>query len=153
MKRYIYAMSFPRKTALKHLSKNAEALRDHVIKCVVYKDIRKDDMYHWVHDEICNWLAKASEIKSDSKLKYCDIRETVFGEFGSSTNDAKIILEDFKDDYCYTADPYPEFEITQDLIDKLYITIIKLEEIAIGRLLEQHSYSQEDWYELIKNIF
>lgn len=153
MKVIIYGMSFPRKTALKHLSKNAENIRDHLIKCVVYKDIRPEDLHHWIYDELCLWLTKASEIKSESRLKPKDIRTTVFGEFGDSIGDAKIILEDFKDKYCTGTQPYPDFEITQNLIDTVYLATKKLQDVAIRRLVSDDSYSKDEWYELISPIF
>lgn len=153
MKVIIYGMSFPRKTALKYLSKNAENIRDHLIKCVVYKDIRPEDLHHWIYDELCLWLTKASEIKSESRLKPKDIRTTIFGEFGDSIGDAKIILEDFKDKYCTGTQPYPDFEITQKLIDTVYLATKKLQDVAIRRLVSDDSYSKDEWYELISPIF
>lgn len=147
---YILAMAVPRKVALKRLASDAEALRDHIIKCVVYKDIRPDDIYHWVHDEICSWLERASSVKSDSKLKKRDYLETVFSEFGNDVADARWSLQEFKKEYCIkSANPYPDFDITDDLVEDLFITFQAIVSIAIPLLTSKETIDQETWYKVL----
>lgn len=150
---YILAMAVPRKVALKRLSSDAEALKDHVIKCVLYSDIRQDDIYHWIHDEICSWLERASSVKSDSKLKQRDYLNTLFSEFGSDLSDARWALQEFKKEYCIkSANPYPDFQITDDIVTDTYIAFQSLVKICVPLLTSKDMVDQETWYKLIHKI-
>ena len=158
MKKYIrstsiFAMSFPRKIAHKHLSKNSESLCDHVLKCILFADIRPDQLYHWIHEEICGWLEDASEVKCDSKLKSKDYLETVFCEFGTDKQDAKVVLKSFRKHYCFDIDDsYPDFDITIELVDKTYKIFQTFIDVCMPLLLKKDPVSQDDWYKAIHDI-
>lgn len=150
----MFAMSFPRKVALQHLSDDSSAICEHVLKCILYRDIRHDDMYHWIHDELSSWLADASQIKCDSKLKLRDILDTTFGQFGNEEGDSLIILKKFRRKYCdsTSSNSYPYFEITVELVENTYETITEFKNRCAPKLLEKTVYTQEDWYNIINPI-
>lgn len=151
----IYAMAFDRSTALKHLTKHSEPLLEHIIKCCIYKDIRSQDMHHWIYEEMCRWLERASEIKGKRfKLKKSDYLKTLFVEFGDSPVDYKIVLEDFRDEHCGSVeDPYPYFDITPDVVDYVYSIATNLMNVAIPKLAAKEPISKDEWYQLINPLF
>lgn len=150
---YILAMALPRKQALKHLANDSEQIKDHVIKCILYADTRQEDTYHWIHDEICSWLEDASEIECKSKLKPKDYLDTVFSAFGASFTDTKVLLKSFRKQYCLrSADPYPDFEITSDLVEQVSYTFQALINICIPYLAKKEAIDQLTWYKLIHKI-
>ena len=150
---YILAMAVPRKVALKRLSSDAEALKDHVLKCILYKDVRPDDVHHWIHDEICSWLERASTIKSDSKLKAKDYYNTVFSEFGNDIADARWCLQEFKKEYCIkSANPYPEFEITSQLVYETFAIFQTFVSTCMPYMCKKSSMDQEEWYNIVNKI-
>lgn len=150
----VFGMSFPRAVALRHLSSDAKQIRDHIIKCIVYHDTRKDDIHHWIYDELCTWLSDASQIKCDSRLKMKDILSTTFGELGSEEGDAMVILKRFKKDHCNTAskDPYPDFEITDELVEKVYLACKQIRHICAPMLIQKSVYTKDDFYRVIQPI-
>lgn len=160
MKRYIqssediFCMSFPRKVALKHLGHYAEAIRDHILKCILYKDIRQQDMYHWLHDELSSWLEDASGIKCDSKLKQKDYLDSVFAEFGSDLQDTKYSLIEFRDKYCVGIDdPYPWFDINFDLMKETFRVFTEFKSETLPLLMKKDVVDQDTWYSIISKLF
>lgn len=150
----IFGMSFPRKTALKHLSHDAKAIKDHIIKCVLYADVRKDDMHHWIHDELSSWLEDASGIQCDSKLKKNDYLDTVFSEFGKTLSDVKYILKKFRKKYCEDMEnPYPWFEIDTNVMRQVYAAFQAFISLTLPLLMEKDEVDQEVWYKIISPIF
>lgn len=155
MKKVIYGMSFPKKVACRYLSRNATNIREHITQCVVYKETLPDQLNHWVKDELCLWLANASQIKCNSKLKERDLFETIFSELGTTPGDAKVNLNIFKEDHCQedSKKRYPDFEITQTLIKDLFTAFSKFKDISEPILLSKNELTKDEWYELIKPIF
>lgn len=150
---YILSMALPRKQALQHLSNDSEVLKDHVIKCILYADLRSDDMYHWIHDEISSWLEDASEIECKSKLKPKDYLDTVFSAFGTSFTDTRVLLKSFRKKYCLrSSDPYPDFEITSDLVEQVSYTFQVLINTCIPYLSKKVPVDQETWYKIVSRI-
>ena len=151
----IFAMSFPKKKALEKLDANYQQLADHVLKVILYKDIRKDDVRHWLQDEISMWLSNASNVRCKTKLKYNDYADSLFGGFGTDPLDALVTLQDFQSKYCNPKklDAYPTFEITDELVAKVYNTYQKLMSTCIPILLKGERVSINDWYDIIKPIF
>ena len=155
MKKVIYGMSFPKKVAHKYLSRNATNIREHITQCVVYKETLSDQLDHWIKDELCLWLENASQIKCSSKLKEKDLFETIFSELGTTLGDARVNLNIFKEDHCQedSKKPYPDFEITQSLIENLFTACSEFKAVSEPILLSKNELTKDEWYELIRPIF
>ena len=151
MKRMILGAAFNRDVALKHLARHSEQIRDHVVKCVVYKDIRKDSMRHWIHEELGVWFSEASKVSAKTKLKKQDYLDTVFREFGDQPVDCRIILSEFREDYCKNND-YPEFVITPKLVSDLFSAINAIESNTLPMLSAKQPYSSEQFSAVLDNI-
>ena len=151
----IFGMSFNRKSTLNRLSRHANDIRDHIIRVVVYKDIRKQDLHHWIHDELSNWLYRATLSKCDVKLKPKDFMDTIFMGLGKTEYDAQVTLMDFQDDFCTDKieNPYPMFEITDELVSKVYSTYVKFIDTCMPVLLKGDTVSIDDWEKIIKPVF
>ena len=150
----ILSMTRPRQGALNKLSRHNQKIQEHVIKAVVYSDIKPESMDHWIHDELCNWLHQADRVKCDSKLKPQDYRNTVFGMIGSTKGEALEDLEDFKEDFVdNSTKPYPEFTIDSKLIQRLYQAYQNLITLSIRQFTDSSVKSIDEWYDLIKGFF
>lgn len=160
MKRYIksnasvFAMAFPRNVALRHLSDNSEAIRDHLIKCCVYHSIRPNDMHKWIFNELSTWLADASDVKVKHRWKPVDIESTVFGELGTDVIDARTTLRAFQRKFCdpKSDDPYPLFEITDELVIKLYNMYTAVKSACIPKLIAKTNYPKVMWGSWIEPV-
>ena len=118
----VFCMAVDRPKAEKILKKNAETLQRHILKCVVYED-STGNLKHWVEDEISEYLSIANDVvlKPDSKkCKPKFYEETLFSFIGDAEIDAKTDLRLFLQDVLKTKE-YPTFEITNDLIHRLYV--------------------------------
>ena len=123
IKRSIFYQAQPRKVALDSLYEDAKELAFHVIKCVVYLDQFPENYHHWVHDEICLWLAEADSITCKSKLKWADYRDNLFGYFGETKADTYRVLISFKKQHIYrSANPYPDLKL-QILLFPAYLVV------------------------------
>lgn len=154
LRQSIYAMAFPRAKALELLSYHANDISEHILKLIVFSKIRQDDVEHWLRYEICNWLEDASDIQSKSKLKAKDYLNTIFSAIGETPQDVKVLLRHFKDKFCYHIDnPYPEFEITSQLIDKIHKIFNQFIHICLPLLLSNTTIRRDAWYEQLKPLF
>lgn len=158
MKKYIYGMSFPRKHALAKMEELSEQLNEHVIKCVVYNEMRYMTINHWV-DELSTWMNRANKIKCRSKLKQKDYVGALFGAFGNSILDAEINL----DSYCrlnrrkilvndYEA--YPDFDSEDsELISKLFNAYQKVIRYSLPYLMSDIILTTQEWSNILLSIF
>lgn len=98
MKSYIYAMAFPKAEALRRASFYSKDILEHLIKIVVYGDVRKDDVPHWI-GEIASWFRSADSIRvkpNNRPLKASEVRDTVFSCMGDSLEDYYESLKMFQ---------------------------------------------------------
>lgn len=147
MKRYIYAMAIPRKNALDKLSSYSDVLERHVIECVVYKN-SLGCMDHWI-GEIASWLNTANRINCKVALKESDYIESLFGAFGDEKSDAVLDLEVYQRSDL-RRNSYPEFEITDELINDLFDTFNKLIEICVPLLVSKQIYPVNYWADVLE---
>ena len=156
MKKYIFAMAIARRKALDRLYYTSEELAMHILKCIVYKDVRPDDMQHWLYNEISNWLSVASDtcLKCSCKLKKNDLEDNLFGDFGEDENDIRLALDYFKMKYCSRQiNPYPDFEITPQLVKHTNKIVRELIDVCIDTILRANRpISKHTWYSLVEPI-
>lgn len=147
MKRYIYAMAIPRKSALDQLSSYSDVLLRHILECVIYKD-DLGCLAHWI-GEIASWLNKANKLKCKVSLKGQDYRDSLFGQIGDGFDDAQLALEVYQLSEL-RKNAYPDFEITDDLVNQTVNVCNQLVEIAIPILTAGNVYPVTDWIYLLK---
>lgn len=148
MKRYIKAMALPRKDAISKLSNYSEMIERHVIECVVYKD-SLGQLRHWI-GEIATWLNAANKIVCKVPLKAVDYADNLFGVFGDERNDIEVDLITYQKSDLRT-DCYPDFEVTDELIDELFATTQKLIEVTVPILVSGVRYPVIEWIHILKN--
>ena len=119
MKRYIYAMAMERDSAKMHVESYKKCVYNHIIECVVYGDSRQS-YNHWI-DELSAWFDDINTTllkikRNPPKFKDFEYRNMVFGLLGTTTTDAANALTSYKANNT----EYPDFEVTRDLVLKLY---------------------------------
>lgn len=148
MKRYIRAMAVPRKEATSKLNSYADVIQRHVIECVVYKD-SLGYLHYWI-GELAIWMNTANKVVCKSPLKESDYVDYLFGTFGDDRNDAEVDLQAYQKSDLRT-DCYPDFEVTDELIDELFATTQKLIEVAVPILASGVRYPVIEWIHILKN--
>lgn len=153
MKKYIknsqciFGMAVPRAKALEILKKNSETLAYHLIKCVVYGDSFGADVYkHWVEYEICEYLSIANDVitkPKNRKLKTENYLDTVFADMGTTRQDASVALRNFRIEN-RKAKEYPDFEVTPELVDSVFVTFQNVIEYALPVLTSNNTLTAED---------
>ena len=147
----VYGMSFSRSEALARMDSFSERINEHVIECVVYKEARKDTINHWI-TEIAGWLYRINKMETKSKLKESDYINHLFSEFGSDRSDAEVNLSVYQvnNDRMPDYSKYPEFEITDELIENLYLTYSRLIQNSIDILTSNYIASLDSWKDVVK---
>ena len=137
MKRIIYGMSYDRRKILDDAYSYSEKIADHIMKCVVYGKQHKD-YEHWIKDELCNkWFKDINDKtpKKHSGIKPDAYKKNLFAYMGDEVQDAKRDLMHFKRKYVEKAkNPYPDFEITQDLYFRVFDAYWKLADVISKKI-------------------
>ena len=160
MKRYIYAMSFAKAEAIERASKYSSAIIEHLIKILVYGDIRQDDVAHWI-GEIATWLKSVDRISvkpTNRRLKPNVIRDTLFRSMGDELGDYLDSLEAFQYDnrrgkFNYSdKTSYPEVEPTIECAGDLMNMCLDLIEEATPLLSDKYEHSRQEYVSLLTKI-
>ena len=150
----IYGMAFPRKKALKLIADLADNVDQHVIESVVYKDILTNTSHHWI-SELAVWMCKVNRVKCSAKLKEKDYIDALFSSFGTTKEDAELNLSAYysrtqiRDYY----KDYPEFEITDELVNSLFVAYKEMKSVCLPVLVSGEAISIHEWIELLEPIF
>lgn len=147
MKKYVRAMSFTRSQALSKISSLSDTLNEHVIKCVIYQTILPDYIDHWT-EEIGIYLYNVNKIKSKTKLKRADYIDSIFASFGTDMEDAEANLRLFK----IHNKEYPEFELSNKLIETLFEVYSKLIDKSISIFTSGKRLSITEWIHVVEPI-
>ena len=151
MYRQIIGMSMSRKTYIDNIYATAKILTDHIIKCVVYKN-KTNSLNHWIH-EISNFLSlpfRYTIKPNKGRLKYEEYEDEIFGYFGDESMDCEGALILFQST---VGKNYPEFDITDEIVDSLYQTVSRLKEIVIPLLVSGKIMNSNEVYQLISPVF
>ena len=121
----ILEMPRQRKNSKEKLSNYNDPLVEDIIKIVVYGDTT-NNLNHWI-SQTGLWLSKINNVKFDGDKKfksYIYINEVFDKAFGNSKDDSEneIVYFQVKNASGRTWDrkQYPEFELTQDMVDKVF---------------------------------
>lgn len=151
--RPIFGMSYTRSKAIEQIKGLSDPIERHLIKCIVYGDTT-NDLYHWVHDEIAQYLHSIHTIcvkPNNKKLKRTQYEDLIFGSFGNTRNDVKTSLLIFRA-WNNRTKQYPEFEVDEDMVDRLFKTVTNMKEKVIPILITTANLDRENFYNLIKDI-
>lgn len=161
MKRYVRAMSLPKSEALKRAGYYADDIIEHIIKILVYHDIRPHDIDHWI-GEISSWLKFVDGLTtkpSNKHLKPDAIRDTTFGSMGDHLQDYLGSLQMFqsankKGKFNYEdKESYPYVEPDAQTASDLMEICMDLMESAIPMLCEKEDHSRQEYVEILTDIF
>lgn len=161
MKRYIMAMSIDRAEAKQRLTSYKGILMEHIIKLLVYSDVRPNDVHGWIHT-LANWIHKCDSITikpKNRKLSKSDIISSLFCRMGDEVGDYERELYAFIADNRYgrynhgDAAPYPEFEVTDELCETFMQVCYKLIEETIPFLIDKQDHTIEEYEAVIQKIF
>lgn len=157
MKRYIkpiFGMAFPRKKALQLISDLASSVDQHIIESVVYKDVLTNVSHHWI-SELAVWMCKVNRVKCSSKLKERDYISALFSTFGTTKEDAELNLSAYYSRICRANyhKNYPDFEITDELIDSLFYAYKEMQRICLPILVSGEEKTVHEWIEILEPIF
>lgn len=144
----IFAMSFSRKEVLRRMESYSVKLNEHVLKCIVYADVRSETVPHWTM-EIATWLNRINRMECSTKLKSKDYISTLFMCFGNTWADTELNLEEFRESAIET---YPDFDITSELVSQVHQTYQKLISVCIDMLTSNHIASINEWCSILKPI-
>lgn len=150
----IFGMSFPRKDAIAKMASLSNNINEHIIECVVYRELRYNTISHWV-DELAAWMARANKIKCNSKLKKRDYLENLFGSLGNDIIDADVNLDEYrrKNRSLPENKQYPDFEITEQLIHDTYMAYQSVIECSLPILMSDEILSTSQWSSILIKIF
>lgn len=160
MKRCICAVPFAKAEAIERASKYSSDITEHLIKILVYGDIRQDDVSHWI-SEIATWLKSADRISvkpTNKRLKPAVIRDTVFRSMGDELDDYLDSLEAFQYDnrkgkFNYSDKmTYPEVEPTIECAGDLMNMCLDLIEEATPLLSDKCEHSRQEYVSLLTKI-
>lgn len=150
MKR-ILAMAFPRKKILSRLNNYSEEINQHIMECVIYKDILPDTLNHWI-SEISSWMSIASNQKCNSELKESDYIDSLFSDFGEDVDDAMANILHYWG-WNHKNKQYPDFEPTEELATILANVYDEFESVSLPLLTKGEKISSSQWKNILKDIF
>ena len=161
MTRYIRGMSIERNRAIQQLDSFSPIIMEHIIKLLVYSDIRPDDVEGWI-GSVANWIHRADDVTvkpSAKKLKESDIVSSLFGCMGDDVRDYQRAL------YAFLADTrtgklnhdgkesYPEFDVTGDLSQDLMDVCYDVIDATMPLLLDKQDHTINEYIQVISPIF
>jgi len=161
MKRYIRAMASKRDKALQHAGFYSDSIIEHIIKIVVYSDVRKGDVIHWI-DELSGWLHDVGTITlkpNGKKLKPKDIEITTFGWMGDELHDYASLLNMFQHDnkrgkFNYSdKESYPYVETTRELAQELMDVCYDVMTETIPMICDKNEYSFQQYKNALCKVF
>ena len=159
MKRYVVGMSLSRQRALDQARFYAVNIIEHMIKIVMYHEMRPEDVSHWI-EEIADWLQRSDDITikpKGHKLKESDLLDTVFSCMGDSVSDYRRELQMFqeknrKGQFNYLdKQSYPEFEVDYNSCQKLMDACILLVDATLPMLASKQDHSYVEYVDAVKS--
>ena len=161
MKRYVYAMSLEKKRAEKQLLAYASILMEHIIKLLVYSDIRPNDVKGWIHT-LANWISRADSLTikpNSSKVSEEFLMSTLFSCMGDEIGDYErelytFLAENRSGRYnAQGSESYPEFEVTAQLAEDLMNFSLDVAEATIPMLVDKEDHSISEYEEALTSVY
>lgn len=161
MKRYIVAMSVTKKHAIWRMEAYANTIMEHIIKLVIYSDIRPNDIEGWLHTVVrCIHEGDALTIKpSTKKLTEDELRNSLFSAMGDDLHDYLSELAVFQENnrrglYNYAdKESYPEVTPTVEDAEVLMDICYQIMERTLPLLLDKQDHSIDEYKDAIRDLF
>lgn len=150
LNRDIFCQAFPMSKVKDKLLADSKQLNEHILKCVIYYD-ELHCLSHWI-DEITSWVYKASTVSSKHNISGKTYQNTIFSWFGEDQRDCESNLYDFYAKFVMKRKSYPEFEISDYLIERLYHVYREFERDLIDMYTSKYNYSKSDYLEAVTDI-
>lgn len=153
IKRDLYEMAYGRSKIIDTCKRFRYIVEVHIVKAVVYGNSTKD-LKHWVQQELSNYISIISSMKSkpkNRKLKISEYQKYLFDDSCDNIVDAKTDLRIIQIDLLN--DNYPDFDITDDIVERFWGTFTQVRNIVCNLLVEDKEYSKEDIAEKIIGLF
>lgn len=134
---------------------------EHVIKLVLYSDVRPNDVSGWKHT-IANWIHRADNITvkpRSRKLTKKDLMDSLFSSMGDEVKDYRFALDAFLADNITGKlnhdgkEAYPQIESTPELSEELMDACYSIMMLTIPMLIDKQDHSLEEYYQAIDSIF
>ena len=160
MKIYVRAMSMEKEKAKKQISSFSDIVMEHLIKLLMYSDIRPNDIDGWIKS-VANWISRADNITikpSAKKLKEEDIMSSLFSCMGDDVRDYERALYSFLADnhsgkYNHEGkESYPEFEVTPEASESLMNLCNDVIDVTMPLLIDKQDHSKDEYEAAIRNL-
>lgn len=151
MKRYIACMSLDRKRAKQRIESFSYEISSNLLKLVAYPDDTATN--HWI-GELATWLSDINDITvkpKNKKFSYSDYEELIFGDFGTTRTDVKVYIDSWLVSN-RISNKYIEFEVSESLVDKLYLFVSKLKDKILPTVCTLNTLSRVDFLNTISII-
>lgn len=161
MYRCILGMSLEKSTALKQMKSFSDVVNEHILKLVVYGDIRKDDIRGWINT-IANWIHQADDITLKPKSRKPSeeqIMSSLFRFAGDDIRDYERALFAFKADNLSgkfsseSKSEYPDFEVTSELTKELMVNCDELIRATLPLLRDKNNHSLDEYRNAVSFVF
>lgn len=161
MKRYVIAMSLTKKRAIWRMEAYASTLMEHIIKLVIYSDIRPNDVSGWLHT-VARCLHEGDEItvKPDArKMTEEELEDSLFCAMGTELTDYRGELAVFQENnrkgkYNHDGkESYPPVEPDEESAKILMDICHEIMERTMPLLLDKQNHSIEEYENAIQNLF
>lgn len=149
-RRSVFAMSMDRSRAVNRIRGFSDPITEHIIKCVVYGNTT-NDLHHWVCHEICDYLEIVNDITvrpHDKKLKAHDYLSNLYGAMGDTRIDASILVRTFAAHNRRTKE-YPDFKVTDDIIDRTFFAFKTMMTDTIPILTTKNKLESGDFIPIV----
>ena len=126
MLKRIDELATSRNVAIGRIESYSELIFEHIIKILVYGNT-SNNLDHWII-EISTWLTHISSMKiktKTGKLKAQEYYDLLFGSIGEDEHDITVMLKFMQTELCVKKS-YPKFEVTVDLVNKVYTVLTNL---------------------------
>lgn len=154
-------MAFPKAIALQKASFYADSIIEHVIKIVLYHDIRSNDVPHWI-SELATWIHDADDITvkpTSRKLKPVDIENSTFAWMGNELKDYRSDLDMFQENNrrgkFNNSDKgsYPYVETTRQLAQELMDVCYELMNSTIPLICDKKDHDKLEYNQVLQRVF
>lgn len=152
MKRYVACMSLDRKRAKQRIESFSYEISSNLLKLVAYPDDTATN--HWI-SELATWLSDINDITvkpKNKKFSYSDYEELIFGDFGTTRTDVKVYIDSWLVSN-RRSNKYSEFEVSESLVDNLYLFVSKLKGKILPIVTTVNTTTREEFLNLISDMY
>lgn len=141
----ILGQAFSRDKIKSRLNSYSRVILEHIAECVLYGKNHRD-YNSWIDTELSGWISLLGSLKSknNKKLKRQDYEDTLFGDLGTTKEDAKYNLEIENLDNQKKTPPFPDVKITDDLVSKMFLACKEIKESMIDLILNSKDEVSKD---------